>query len=91
MYGERVHQAAVDYGVKVSGCTVHFVDEGYDTGPIIAQAVVPVDPDDTALTLASKVLKEEHRLYPECIRLFAEGRLRVEGRKVRILDAAELS
>jgi phosphoribosylglycinamide formyltransferase-1 len=52
---------------------------------------VPVDPDDTALTLASKVLKEEHRLYPECIRLFAEGRLRVEGRKVRILDAAELS
>ncbi len=87
MYGERVHQAAVDYGVKVSGCTVHFVDEGYDTGPIIAQAVVPVDPDDTALTLAAKVLKKEHRLYPECIRLFAEGRLRIEGRKVRILDA----
>jgi len=91
MYGERVHQAAVDYGVKVSGCTVHFVDEGYDTGPIIAQAVVPVDPDDTALTLAAKVLKEEHCLYPECIRLFAEGRLRVEGRRVRILSEAEAS
>ena len=85
MFGERVHQAAIDYGVRYSGCTVHFVDEDYDTGPVIMQSVVPVEQDDVPLTLASRVLKEEHRIYPECVKLFAEGRLRLEGRRVRIL------
>jgi formyltetrahydrofolate-dependent phosphoribosylglycinamide formyltransferase len=85
MYGERVHQAAVDCGVKVSGCTVHFVDEEYDTGPIIIQKVVPVEEGDTAETLAARVLIKEHKAYPEAIQLFAEGRLRVEGRIVRVL------
>lgn len=85
MYGEHVHQAAVDYGVKVSGCTVHFVDEHYDSGPIILQKVVPVEEGDTAGTLAARVLVEEHKAYPEAVQLFAEGRLRVEGRIVHIL------
>ena len=85
MYGEHVHQAAVDYGVKVSGCTVHFVDEEYDTGPIIVQKVVPVEEGDTAETLAARVLTQEHIAYPEAIQLFAEGRLKVEGRVVRVL------
>ena len=85
MYGERVHQAALDYGVKVSGCTVHFVDEEYDTGPIIIQKCVPVEEGDTSETLAARVLAQEHKAYPEAIQLFAEGRLRVEGRVVRIL------
>lgn len=85
MYGERVHQAVIDSGVKYSGCTVHIVDEQYDTGPIIDQAVVRVEPDDDAHTLAARVLVQEHLLYPRCIGLFAEGRLKVEGRSVRIL------
>lgn len=84
MYGHHVHQAVLDYGVKISGCTVHFVDEGYDTGPIIMQAAVPVEPDDIVETLSARVLKEEHRIFKECVRHFAAGRLRVEGRKVRI-------
>ena len=85
MYGERVHQAALDYGVKVSGCTVHFVDEEYDTGPIILQKTVPVEEGDTAETLAARILVQEHKAYPEAIQLFAEGRLSVEGRVVHIL------
>lgn len=85
MYGEHVHQAALDYGVKVSGCTVHFVDEEYDTGPVIVQKVVPVEEGDTAETLAARVLVQEHIAYPEAIQLFAQGRLRVEGRVVRVL------
>ena len=84
MFGEHVHQAAVDYGVKVSGCTVHFVDEEYDTGPIIVQKCVPVEEGDTADTLAARVLAQEHRAYPEAIQLFAEGRLSVEGRVVHV-------
>ncbi|MBO8141642.1 MAG: phosphoribosylglycinamide formyltransferase [Firmicutes bacterium] len=76
---------AVEHGVRISGCTVHFVDEGMDTGPIVLQAAVPVLPDDTPGTLAARIRKEEHRLYPEAIRLFAAGRLRIEGRRVRIL------
>lgn len=84
MYGEHVHQAAIDYGVKVSGCTVHFVDEEYDTGPIILQKVVPVEEGDTADTLAARVLIQEHIAYPEAVQLFAQGRLKVEGRCVRI-------
>jgi len=88
MYGSRVHQAVVDSGVRYSGCTVHFVDEGYDTGPIILQATVEVGQDDTAEQVAAKVLVEEHKTLPAAVALFAQGRLRVEGRKVRILDKA---
>lgn len=83
-YGARVHQAALDYGVKVSGCTVHFADDTYDTGPIIVQRAVPVLEDDTAATLAARVFEEECRALPEAIRLYAEGRLTVVGRRVRI-------
>jgi phosphoribosylglycinamide formyltransferase-1 len=85
MYGERVHRAVLAAGMKVSGCTVHFVNEEYDAGPIILQACVPVLEDDTPETLASRVFAEECRLYPEAIRLYAAGRLRLEGNRVRIL------
>lgn len=83
-YGGKVHQAAVEYGVKISGATVHFVDEGTDSGPIILQEPVPVYEEDTAGTLAARVLEVEHRLLPEAVRLYCEGRLRIEGRKVII-------
>ncbi|VAV84744.1 Phosphoribosylglycinamide formyltransferase [hydrothermal vent metagenome] len=86
--GLDVQQKAIDYGVKFSGCTVHFIDEGVDTGPIIIQAAVPVTGDDTAESLSSRILKEEHRIYPEAIRLFCQGRLEVNGRKVFIKDKA---
>lgn len=76
---------AVRYGAKVSGCTVHFVDEGMDTGPIILQEAVPVHDDDTAMTLADRILPVEHRLYPRALALYAQGRLVLEGRRVRIL------
>ena len=75
---------AVDYGVKVAGCTVHFVDEGTDTGPIILQKVVPVLDDDTEETLAARILKEEHKALPEAIRLWADGKLTIKGRKVYV-------
>lgn len=81
--GLHAQKQAFDYGVKVSGCTVHFVDEGVDTGPIIIQGVVPVYDDDTDETLAQRILKEEHRIYPQAIQLYAEGRLTIEGRKVK--------
>lgn len=84
MYGERVHQAALDAGVKVSGCTVHFVDEEYDSGPIILQRTVPVLEGDTAATLAARVLPEEHRAYAEAVGLFADGRIQIDGRRVLI-------
>ncbi len=84
-YGHRVHEAALEAGVKVSGCTVHFADNVYDHGPIILQRVVPVLEDDTADTLAARVFEQECEAYPEAIRLFAEGRLRIEGRRVRVL------
>lgn len=84
-YGEKVHQAAVDYGVKVSGATVHFVDEGTDSGPIILQEPVMVYPDDTAETLAKRVLEVEHKLLPEAVRLYCDGKLKVEGRKVNVV------
>jgi phosphoribosylglycinamide formyltransferase-1 len=74
---------AVDYGVKWSGATVHFVDAGVDTGPIIAQAAVPVMDDDTEETLAARILEQEHRIYPEALQLIAEGKLRIDGRIVR--------
>ncbi|MGP3778670.1 phosphoribosylglycinamide formyltransferase [Halanaerobium saccharolyticum] len=76
---------AVDYGVKYSGCTVHFVDQGMDTGPIIKQAVVEVKAEDSADDLAARILKEEHKIYPEAVKLIAEGRIKIEGRKVKIL------
>ncbi|SHK06337.1 phosphoribosylglycinamide formyltransferase [Rhodothermus profundi] len=85
MYGRRVHEAVLNYGVRWTGATVHLVDEEYDHGPIVLQEPVPVLPDDTPETLAARVLAVEHRLYPEALRLFAEGRVRVEGRRVRIL------
>ena len=75
---------AVDYGVKVAGCTVHFVDEGTDTGPIILQKVVPVLDDDTEETLAERILVEEHKALPEAIRLWADGKLTIKGRKVYV-------
>ncbi len=84
--GTHGQRDAVDYGVRFSGCTVHFVDEGMDTGPIILQAVVPVMQDDDEDSLAGRILKEEHKVYSQAIQLFAEGRLKVEGRKVRISD-----
>jgi phosphoribosylglycinamide formyltransferase-1 len=76
---------ALEYGVRFSGCTVHFVDEGIDSGPIIVQRVVPVRPDDTPEELSARILAEEHIAYPEAVRLFAEGWLRIEGRRVFIL------
>lgn len=81
LHGQR---QAVEYGVKFSGCTVHFVNEGVDTGPIIIQSAVPVLDDDTEDTLAARILKEEHRIYPQAIQLFADGKLEIKGRKVRI-------
>jgi phosphoribosylglycinamide formyltransferase 1 len=87
-YGLRVHQAALAYGVKVSGCTVHYADEDYDHGPIILQRVVPVLDHDTPERLAERVAIEERKAYPEAIQLFAEGRLQVQGRWVKILEAA---
>jgi phosphoribosylglycinamide formyltransferase-1 len=77
---------AREYGVKISGCTVHFVDEGMDTGPIIIQAAVPVYHDDTEETLSGRILKLEHKIYPEAIRLFSEGRLEVNGKIVKIKE-----
>jgi len=85
--GLHPHRQALDHGVKVSGATVHFVEEGVDSGPIVLQAAVPVEPDDTETTLAARVLIEEHRLYPAAVRLFAEGRLQIVGRRVRIKEA----
>lgn len=83
-YGRRVHEAVLETGVKLTGATVHFADERYDHGPIILQEAVPVCDDDTPDTLAARVQALERRLVPEAIRLFAEGRLVVEGRRVRI-------
>jgi formyltetrahydrofolate-dependent phosphoribosylglycinamide formyltransferase len=87
-YGRKVHEAVLASGVRVSGCTVHFADDLYDHGPIILQGTVPVLEDDTPDTLAARVHGLENELYPEAIRLWAEGRLAVEGRRVRILPAA---
>jgi phosphoribosylglycinamide formyltransferase-1 len=82
--GPHGQKQAVDYGSRISGCTVHFVDDGMDTGPVIIQAAVPVSPDDTEETLSARILKLEHKIFPEAIRLYAEGRLSVEGRIVKI-------
>lgn len=84
--GAHAHRDVLAYGVKVSGCTIHFVDEGTDSGPIILQAAVPVKEDDTEETLAARVLVEEHRIYPRAIELCVKGKLRIEGRRVKILE-----
>ena len=86
--GVSAQQQAFDYGVKVAGCTVHFVDEGTDTGPIIAQAVVPVRDEDDAEALRLRILAEEHRLLPAAVRALAEGRLSITGRRVQVRSAA---
>ena len=83
--GVHIHGEILEHGVKFSGCTVHFVDAGMDTGPIIIQAVVPVRDDDTPDTLAARVLREEHRIFPQALQYLAEGRLRLNGRRV-LLD-----
>ena len=85
MYGHLVHEAVLDAGAKVSGCTVHFVDNHYDHGPVIIQRTCVVEDDDTPDTLQQRVFREECEAYPAAIQLFAEDRLRVEGRRVRIL------
>jgi phosphoribosylglycinamide formyltransferase-1 len=86
--GLHAQRQCLEYGARFAGCTVHFVDEGTDTGPVIVQAVVPVLPGDDEAALAARVLAEEHRLYPQAIQWFAEGRLSVEGRRVRVAGAA---
>jgi phosphoribosylglycinamide formyltransferase-1 len=83
-FGHHVHEAVLAYGAKVSGCTVHFTDNQYDHGPIVLQRAVPVLDDDTPETLAARVFEQECEAYPEAVRLFAEGRLRIEGRRVRV-------
>jgi formyltetrahydrofolate-dependent phosphoribosylglycinamide formyltransferase len=87
-YGQRVHEAVIAAGVKVSGPTVHFLDDHYDTGPIILQEAVPVRDDDTPDTLAARVQAVERRLVPEAVRLYTEGRLVIEDRRVRVRDTA---
>ncbi|MEE8574933.1 MAG: phosphoribosylglycinamide formyltransferase [Thermodesulfobacteriota bacterium] len=87
--GLNVQKKALAKGVKFSGCTVHFVDEGLDSGPVINQAVVPVLSSDTVDTLSKRILEREHKLYPEAIRYFAEERVTVNGRQVKIKDAPE--
>ncbi len=84
-HGLKVHQAVLEAGVKLTGCTVHFADNEYDHGPIILQRAVPVEEDDTPQTLQARVFAAECEAYPEAIRLFAQGRLRIEGRCVRVL------
>jgi phosphoribosylglycinamide formyltransferase-1 len=85
MFGHHVHESVIEHGCKVSGCTVHFLDNSYDTGPIILQRTCPVLDDDDADALAARVFEQEKIAYPEAIRLFAQGRLKIEGRRVRII------
>ncbi len=84
MYGPRVHEAVLEYGCRVSGVTVHLVDESYDSGPIVAQRCVPVENGDTPDTLAARVLEQEHKIFPEALQLFAEERIAIKGRRVYI-------
>lgn len=84
--GLHAQKQALDYGVRFAGCTVHFVDEGMDSGPIILQAVVPVQDGDDETSLAARILEQEHQIYPRAVDLFARGKLRLEGRRVRILE-----
>ncbi len=91
--GAHAHRDVLAYGVKISGVTIHFVDEGMDSGPIILQAAVPVEEDDTPETLHARIQVQEHRIYPEALRLVTQDRLRLEGRRVRILppEAASMA
>lgn len=84
MYGQHIHRAVLDYGVKWTGVTVHLVDESYDTGPVVLQEPVPVHPDDTLEQLSARVLEAEHRLFPEALALFARELVRVDGRHVHL-------
>ncbi len=84
MYGHRVHQAVLEYGAKLTGCTIHFVDSEFDTGPIIWQQPVPVFDDDTAETLASRVFQAEKEAYPHVLKLLAAGKIKLDGRRVNI-------
>lgn len=86
--GLHVQKKALEYGARFSGCTVHFVDTGVDTGPIIIQAVVPILDDDTEATLSARILQQEHQIYPKAIQLIAEGRVEIEERRVRIAATA---
>jgi len=85
MYGEKVHQAVLDNGCKISGCTIHLVDEEYDRGAIVAQRAVPVKDDDTAETLGKRILTQEHLLYPEVVTWFAGGSVKIEGMRTKII------
>ena len=87
--GLHAHEQVLEYGVRVSGCTVHLVTEDMDAGPIVAQAAVPIEFEDDAESLAARVLEQEHRIYPEAVRLLAEGRLQVVGRRVWTLARQE--
>ena len=89
--GLHVQKAALEHGVKFSGCTVHFVDEGMDTGPIIIQAVVPILDNDTEDSLSERILKQEHKIYSRAIQLYAEGRLKIEGRRVVVTNGNKSS
>jgi phosphoribosylglycinamide formyltransferase-1 len=82
--GLDAQKAAIDHGVKVAGCTVHLVDDEVDHGPIVLQATVPVEDDDTVATLSARILEQEHAIYPQALALLASGRLEIEGRRVRI-------
>ena len=88
--GLHVQQQALDYGAKFSGCTVHIVDGGVDTGPIIAQAVVPIFSDDSEETLAARILEQEHKIYPQVIQWFAEARVKINGRLVQITNGKNI-
>lgn len=85
-YGIKVHEAVIDYGVKISGATVHFVDEGADTGPIIIQEAVEVKSDDTAVTLQQKILEIEHKILPLAVKYYCQGKIQISGRKVKIKE-----
>lgn len=82
--GLHAHRQCIEYGARVAGCTVHFVDEGTDSGPVIAQAVVPVEDDDDEATLSARILAQEHRIYPAAVQWFAQGRLSLHGRRVKV-------
>jgi phosphoribosylglycinamide formyltransferase-1 len=89
--GTHGPRQALQYGARFAGCTVHFLDEGVDTGPVIVQAVVPVFDDDTEESLAARILVQEHRVYPMAIRLYFDGRLQIEGRRVRVLSTPRIA
>ncbi|HZC88059.1 MAG TPA: phosphoribosylglycinamide formyltransferase, partial [Nitrososphaera sp.] len=87
--GLHAQKQALEYGVKVSGCTVHFVDEGVDSGPVILQKAVPVKDNDTEEKLSARILKQEHTVYPQAVKLFCEGRIKLQGRKVLITTSTQ--